>query len=182
MAEYPIIVEGPDGAGKTTLAQRLATHLDREYRRPPPEALSSTTGPASWLAEWWDGQLAMRPSALAHGVYDRCFYISDPIYQQAVVERDLLIAPHQLAHGIMRLWNAEPFIIFCLPDFDVILTNVRHSGRPQLEGVGAQELSKIWNAYWAYYAMWSQALFDNVMVYDYKEAASWARLTSMLKL
>lgn len=173
----PVIIEGPDGAGKTKLALDLADHYEMEYLKPPPEVLDSTTGPAGVaLVEWWDEQLARPPSELAMCVYDRCFYVSDPIYQMAQVERDLLVPPPTLARGIMKLWNAEPAFVFCLPEFATILGNVRKEGRPHLEGVSAAMLSKIWNSYWAYYAMWAQSLYENVVKYDYEEEGAWERL------
>ena len=178
VVELPIICEGPDGSGKTTLAKKIADEFDLEYRRPPAEALSSTVGPADWLAEWWDGQLAMRQSALGHGVYDRCFYISDPIYQQAQPWRDLLLDGEHLARGISRLWSVEPILIFCLPPFNVQLSNISQAGRDRLENVGNDQLLKIDNAYWAAYAIWSQALYDNVMLYDYTQEGSWERLVA----
>jgi hypothetical protein len=128
------------------------------------------------LVAWWDNHLARPSSFLKLGVYDRCFYVSDPIYQMAQIERDLIVAPHVLARGIARLWSIEPIMVFCLPPFDVQLSNVRHDGRPQLEGVSAQALTKVWNAYYACYAIWSQALYDNVLLYDYTEEDAWERL------
>lgn len=180
MARYPIIIEGPDGAGKTTLAEKLCDRLGRQYTRPPEELLSSETGPTAGLPQWWDEQLAMGDRALAHRVFDRCFYISDPIYQMAQSERELLVSFQALASGIMRLWNVEPIIIFCLPDFGITLTNVRQENRPQLRGVSAEVLSKVYNMYWATYALWSNALYDNIMSYDYTEDAEWDILMDKL--
>lgn len=171
-----IIVEGPDGSGKTQLAERLCIEFDLDYRRPPPEALSSTTGPADWLPEWWNGQLALPPAALAEGVYDRCFYISDPIYQQAQPDRPLLVDGPALARGIGHVWTIEPYIIFCLPPFEVQLANVKQELRAMLEGVTDKQLEKINNAYWAYYALWSQALGGEVMSYDYTKENAWQNL------
>jgi hypothetical protein len=180
VAKHPIIVEGPDGGGKTTLARALAQDFNRKYTRPEQALLSSVDGPTPGLVEWWDHELAQGDQYLAHRVYDRCFYISDPIYQMAVEDRELLIPPPTLAHGIMRLWNAEPVIIFCLPDFGITLTNVRAENRERLRGVSAQALSKIWNMYWATYAMWSNALYDQVILYDYTEPNAHDRLAGVL--
>ena len=171
----PIIIEGPDGAGKTTLAKRVAEHYGLEYRRPPLDLLSSSEGPRVGLAEWWDAELARAPSDLATTVYDRCFYISDPIYQQAQPHRELILSPHSLAQGIMKLWNVEPYIIFCLTDFNAVLRNVRQAGRSHLD-ITAEELCKVWNQYWAYYAMWQSSLFEQVRKYDYEEEGAWDRL------
>lgn len=172
MAKHPIIVEGPDGGGKTTLAKKLADAYGMAYTRPPEGVLSSSKGPQGGgaLLEWWNDQLAKGPR---HVVYDRCFFISDPIYQQAQVDRPLLSESSRLAQGIMRLWNLEPIIIFCLPPFEYQLANVKKSERDRLEGVGDKALEKISNQYWAYYAMWSNALFDNAILYDYTDPSSW---------
>jgi len=175
-----IIVEGPDGAGKTMLAEQLATHYGLRYRRPPPATLSSTHGPQDGLVEWWDTQLAQTPSELASVVYDRCFYISDPIYQQAQAKRDLLVDSQDLAAGIMKLWNVEPFLIFCLPPFATQLANVQREGRHRLAEVDAQGLLKICNQYWAHYALWATSLYDNVRKYDYTEEDEWSRLIDHL--
>jgi hypothetical protein len=180
MIASPIIIEGPDGAGKTTLAKRVAEHYGLEYMRPPEQFLSSGEGPRNGLVEWWDMQLAKAPSDLANLVFDRCFYISDPIYQQAQPARDLLLPPTLLSHGIMRLWNAEPYLIFCLTDFDQILANVRIAGRSHLD-ITAEELSKVWNQYYAYYAMWQMALYDNVVKYNYQEEDAWDRVVDHLE-
>ena len=180
VADKAIIIEGPDGSGKTQLATDLCEEFSREYRRPPAEALSSTTGPADWLPEWWNGQLALNPSALARGVYDRCFYISDPIYQQAQANRPLLIEGKALARGLANLWTVEPIIVFCLPPFEVQLANVKQSGRERLDGVDDKDLEKINNAYWAYSELWFQALGGDVMRYDYTEANAWSNLLANL--
>jgi len=176
------IIEGPDGGGKTHLAHNLEEHYGLEYRRPPAELLTSTHGPNDGLAEWWDDQLALKSTDLAHTVYDRCFYISDPIYQQAVPSRELMIPPEHLAQGIMKLWNIEPMMIFCLPPWEVQLRNVMASDRDRLLGVPVEQLLKVNNAYWACYATWAQSLFENVVKYDYTEEDAWDRLVDHLEV
>lgn len=168
MGNCPIIVEGPDGSGKTTLAHKLSDVFGLEYRRPAVVDLDSSTGPRGMgLVDWWDRELARSSSQLALGVYDRCFYISDPIYQAVQVNRDLLVNPGYLVRGIARLWNIEPILVFCLPPFDVQLSNVRFDNRPRLAGVDDKGLEKVNNLYHAFYAMWTNGLFDNVFRFDY---------------
>lgn len=175
----PIIVEGPDGSGKTTLAKKLSVVYHRTYCRPSEDDLSSTHGPGGLgLVRWWEMQLALSAATLGKHVYDRCFYISDPIYQQAQVDRDLLIPGKFLAQGIMKLWGIEPIIIFCLPPFEVQLSNVKQAERDRLEGVSDKALEKINNAYWAAFAQWSNGLFENVRLYDYTRENAWSWLTS----
>lgn len=181
MSRYPIIIEGPDGGGKTHLAKRVVeSYPDRKYTRPPDELLSSADGPTGDLAQWWDNELRGSDQYLAHRVYDRCFYISDAIYQQAQVERELMVTSIAYARGISKLWNVEPIIIFCLPPFDVQLANVRQSGRDRLKGVTDAQLEKISNMYWATQALWSNALYEQIRVFDYTRDEAYAELTNAL--
>jgi hypothetical protein len=181
VVDLPIIVEGPDGGGKTTVAKDLCEKLERVYCRPSEEDLSSTGGPGGiGLVEWWDSQLGKSSLDLGGNVYDRCFYISDPIYQQAQPWRGLLVPSEDTRRGIMRLWGVEPIIIFCLPPFEVQLANVTAADRSRLKGVADDQLLKISNQYHAYYGMWANALYDNVMTYDYTEEEAWERLLERL--
>lgn len=182
MTNHAIIIEGPDGSGKTTLAHALCEQLDREYRRPPPEVLDSAMGPqGDGLPTWWDSELSMLPSYHKQYIYDRCFYISDPIYQMAQPERKLLVPGDRLMRGTHKLWAIEPIIIFCLPDFEVQLSNVRQESRPRLAGVSDRALEKISNAYWSFYSLWDQALFGNVRRYNYKYRNEFELLLDYLK-
>lgn len=156
-----IILEGPDGSGKTTLAHELCSEFNLEYMRY--EGLSSTQGPdGPAIIEWWDEQMAQDRS---DAVYDRCYYISEPIYQLATPSRELIAAPQQMVHGITRLVNFSPLIIFCLPPWEVTIANVGQ--RERLEGVDDRALQKIHWAYWSAYAQWGEMLFHSVTYWNY---------------
>jgi hypothetical protein len=155
-----IIVEGPDGAGKTHLCNRICEQFGLQYRRY--HRLSSVTGPdGPAIVEWWDEQLANDSS----GVYDRCFYISEPLYQLATPHRELIIPGEQMMHGIGRLINFQPLLIFCLPPWEAAIANVGQKER--LEGVDDHALEKIHWAYWTSLAHWGEMMFGNVIRWDY---------------
>lgn len=155
-----IILEGPDGGGKTTLAKHISEHFNLPYMRH--EGVSSTHGPdGPAIIEWWDEQISSNKQA----VYDRCFYISEPIYQLATPGRPLLAEPLVMIHGIMRLTNFTPLTIFCIPPWEAAIANVGQ--RDRLEGVDDLALQKIHWAYHVSYALWSEALYHNVTHWDY---------------
>lgn len=154
------MVEGPDGGGKTQLANRICEKFDLTYMRYP--GISSSTGPdGAGIVEWWDDQIA----ANKQRVYDRCFYISEPIYQLATPGRPLIASPTVMIHGTLRLCNFTPLTIFCIPPWEAAIANVGQ--RERLEGVDDAALEKIHWAYSVAYALWSEALYHNVAHWDY---------------
>jgi hypothetical protein len=162
-----IICEGPDGGGKTTLARAIAKQCGMEYRRPPAEALTSSGGPTGVaLYDWWSRELIRPTEERVGGVYDRCFFISEPIYQLAQVERDLIVPGSVIQRGILDLWAEGPMIVFCLPPFDQSLSNVIQDGRASLKGLENKHLEKVDFLYWATLALWQNGLFETIS-YDY---------------
>ena len=69
-----LIVEGPDGAGKTQLIQRLRLNLQLELM---PRVVSSDTEMMVDLQEWVNEDLH---AGLKRAIYDRHRLISEPIY------------------------------------------------------------------------------------------------------
>lgn len=156
-----IIVEGPDGTGKTTLAKKIAEEYSLEYRRPP--MLSSTKGPAdASIYDWWKQEMRTDDD---RAVYDRCFFISEMIYQLATPERELLVDGYDFALGVEDLMMMQPFIVFCLPKWEKTLP-ILTSGREMLEGMSIKAAEKVHWAYWGVYGMWYPTV-TNVHVHDF---------------
>ena len=158
-----IVVEGPDGTGKTTLAQQLADEFELEYTRAP--HLSSETGPTDGdaIVTWWERQFKLKKPR----IYDRSFYISEPIYQMAQHERDLIVDNKRYDTGFFRLVNKLDLLIFCHPPWAVARQVLEDEGRLSLQGVDIHVLEKI---HWLYGVMidhWMEILFERVTMYDW---------------
>lgn len=162
-----IVLEGPDGGGKTTLAHKLCDEFGLEYRRPPEELLSSITGPSPGLSEWWQAQLRAPQKVRRQGVYDRCFWISEPIYA-AVGGRQPLANGEDLQRGINDLWAEGPLLIFCMTNEATMLENAFMAGRPRLADISddLKKMRSINFLYWAFFSVWGQAL-DHTFHWDY---------------
>ena len=173
-----VICEGPDGSGKTTLAKRLADEFSLEYRRPPESLLSSTTGPSEGLHDWWRAQLRGSIKSRKLGVYDRCFWLSEPIYA-ALTGRGMMVDGKTIAQGIHDLWAENPMIVFCMTDYAGMLENVYAAGRPRLADISGDErkLRAIADLYWASYGCWYEML-EYVVHWDYNEH-EYNRVTAM---
>ena len=157
-----VVIEGPDASGKTTLAEELATEFGLEYCRAP--YLSSEVGPLSdAIVDWWEKQLRLKKPR----VYDRCFYISEPIYQLAQPERKLIVDNQRYDAGWFKLVNKVDLLVFCLPPWPAARQVLDDSNRLALEGVNINQLEKI---HWLYGVMashWMEILYERVTFYDY---------------
>jgi energy-coupling factor transporter ATP-binding protein EcfA2 len=99
-----IIVEGPDGSGKTTLCRYIAGVTKREYYH--------TGGPPSTKQGMEENLATLRNKHRTHPqglVVDRHPAISDPIYAE-VNNRVLLLSKDRLEHAMDEL---DPIVVFC---------------------------------------------------------------------
>jgi hypothetical protein len=152
--ERVINVEGADGSGKTTLAKLLADELDLEYTRPPAELLDSVTGAHYGLASWWTKQLQQGSQPISsRRIYDRCFFISEPIYS-TVMNRPASVPANFIAYQMSMAINAVDLLIFCIPDRHVVKGD-------QLKGMTKrrQELTQF--AYAVAYTSWAWSPISN---------------------
>jgi adenylate kinase family enzyme len=93
-----IAIDGPDGAGKTTLINRLASDLGRE--------VIHSGGPPKSRQEWTDRQLRFRGLARQPVLIDRLPHISEQIYGP-LYNRKVDTA---LNREVLEL---NPVIVFC---------------------------------------------------------------------
>lgn len=153
----PVIVEGPDGSGKTTLIQKSERNLMARH--------CDSSGPFKELAKWVEQDLDNPPPPNA--IYDRYPLISEPIYGPII--RGTLPEGFNSGPWLKYCWRhllaQTPLIIICLPPLETVITNVLGPDE-QMSGV-TSNITTIYWLYWAYaHQMRAQApgIFS---VYDY---------------
>lgn len=136
MTVKPLIIEGPDGAGKSTLIEKLVDefNLDRA-----PKFSRSLEGPNGGFIH--QAQMDMAQVESMQGfIYDRHPAISEPIYGPIIRRSD---AYYALLPQFPR-WKAAVNLVICLPPWNVATQNLGHN--PQLAGV-EEHYPLIYSAY-----------------------------------
>lgn len=122
-----IVIEGPDGSGKSTLIERFLERypLLRLMDRP----CSSDNGPIEGLKEWVDRDIhqADTTELLGHSrLYDRHPLVSELIYSPAL-GRQLALGFEDYAWLVQALHDfsfMNYMVVYCLPGREVVIENV----------------------------------------------------------
>ena len=143
-----IVIEGPDGAGKTRLAQRLSHDLEIPIAT---RVVSSDTHPMFDLVEWVQNNIEV---GLTRTIFDRHRLISEPIYGPVLRKCQ---APGFEDMGWLRTTQRSwrqlgPLVIFCLPPLEEVLLNLDQANQPE------QVILRAETIYWLYFnqaSLWS---------------------------
>lgn len=158
-----LIVEGPDGSGKTTLVQ----HLAEIYNLPvAPRVVDKDTRAMVDLKKWTEDNV-LKPHE--DTIYDRHRLISELIYGP--------VLRHQPEPGFdsikwvvqqtSALYNrVRPLIIYCLPPFETVLENLK-KGQDNEFIVNSGQTRTIYNLYHMRCALDAAAFSNQIMLYDY---------------
>lgn len=166
-----LLIEGPDGSGKTTLIGQLQRDFDYELK---PRFSTSTGGPL--------GQLSSRVyhdlRGDTPGIYDRHPFISERIYSEALGRQSQLKMMEQsrTSREAEKLFFQRTFVILCLPPLEVVQENVNRDLSNQLSGV-AEVTPRLWEMYQAFPGAHP---YMNFTRYDYTVDNAYYRLRETL--
>lgn len=162
-----IIVEGPDGAGKTTLINVLAEHFDLPIQE---RVVSKETKALTDLKVWTERNLS---EGFVFKLFDRHRLISDPVYRWAIPTKQPdkdLYQIDWLEASLKRFQTIDPIVIFCMPPIETIMANLMDD--PDNREV-VSHILRIYYAYNLQYAtLRSYAGFSSVYLFDYTKLSS----------
>lgn len=170
-----IVVEGPDGAGKTTLIETISRDLDIPVA---PRVVSKDAEAMVDLKLWVEENVRQ---GFQRRIYDRHRLISEPIYGPALREKPEpgFDDPDWFHLHLQHFYDNEPMVIYCLPPFSEVWRNVTSDNDNRV--VQARHIIRgIYGAYWNK-AHTDQVLYKNAWIYDYTDESFASNLVQIMK-
>lgn len=160
-----IIVEGPDGAGKTTLINNiLAAFPDLKVA---PRVVSKETNALTDMQEWVNQNLS---DGFQYKLFDRHRLISEFIYGPILrgnAQHAGFDDPAWVWWSLKRFYEINPVIIYCLPPFNAVQFNV-HQGDDNVAVQG--QIQALYSSY-LHRASLDMIAGRNVVIYNYTNPA-----------
>jgi hypothetical protein len=160
-----IIVEGPDGAGKTTLIGRLCQDLDLVKRSKFVKSNGDGSGTNDLFGDAYV-DVCNQPD-MGMMIYDRHPLISEYVYGPIVRGKLPEDFTTPQAHATLRLMAKQVMIVWCLPPLSVVKANVidfSPEAPEQMEGV-MHNIEAIHQMYYTMRTWWpgESATYDYTM-------------------
>lgn len=166
-----IILEGPDGAGKTRLALRLADDLGVPIN---PKVVQADMSTEVDLAYWCEGQMREWPRKV---IYDRFPLISEFLYGP-VFKHDIRpsFKNFELLYQLHAQFElASPVVVYCLPPVSEVLQNILDETTENDAVIG----TAIAGVYWGYFNL--AASQSPRLVWDYTIPDTYEKLVQKIK-
>jgi hypothetical protein len=157
-----IVVEGPDGGGKTTFIDLLKEYVNLEVA---PRVVSKDAEAMVDLKLWVHENVKKGFQEL---IFDRHRLISEPIYGP-VLRNKLEPGFSDLSWFYAMLeefYHCKPIIIYCLPPLQVVWDNVMNSDDNSIFHTNGRALQQIWSSY-LNKACTDMVLGRHIIIYDY---------------
>lgn len=115
-----IIVEGPDGAGKTTIVEALQERFDFPIAQ---RVVTQDAVAMVDLQDWVDNNLE---EGFQRTIFDRHRLISETIYGPILrtAAQPGFTRLSWLGPRMKRFYQLEPIIIYCLPPIEIVAKNI----------------------------------------------------------
>lgn len=157
-----IVVEGPDGAGKTTFIELLSRYTDLPVA---PRVVSKNAEAMVDLRQWVHDNIQDGWQEL---IFDRHRLISEPIYGPVLRDE---FEPGFSDLGwfyamLEAFYKIKPVIVYCLPPFELVWKNVMSDDDNRIFHKNGRALRQIWSAY-LNKACTDYALGKHIIIYDY---------------
>jgi GTPase SAR1 family protein len=161
-----VIVEGPDGAGKTTLIRQLA----HDTEVPVHEKAVPSTGPdPRTLWDWTHRDMANWGDEVY--LYDRHPLVSEYIYGPVIRGHTAEGFDRPSAHGLRLRLEGQCLLILCLPPAATVRANVANEEIEQMDGV-FDRIDTIYGLYNTLRATWN----GWYKLHDYTDPASYLQV------
>jgi len=170
-----IVLEGPDGSGKSSLAKVLSDKLDRPIFHPGPkpfddEALAKDE--QTCITKLRQGFICDRITQISHYVYSR------------VIRKSCVVTDYELENFVNFAADSGFIFIFCYPtDMISMVDNQTVEEHDTLEHLSKVRYNhvKLCVMYNHIYEVFKKHIPNKVFLYDYKKDNEFERLTNFLE-
>lgn len=156
-----IIVEGPDGAGKTTLIAKIReAYPDLDVA---PRVVSKETKALTDMQDWVNQNLN---EGFQYRLFDRHRLISEFVYGpvlRANMQHPGFDDPSWVYWSLRKFYHLDPVIIYCLPPFNAVQFNVNQGD----DNIAVQDSIKAIYAGYAHRMALDIIAGRTVLHYDY---------------
>lgn len=158
-----LIVEGPDGSGKSTLCRELSLALDWPVAD---RVVDKDTNALQDLTAWTEANVN---KGFQGTIFDRHRLVSEPIYgpimRRGPVDQRGLYKLDWMEDMMIRFMHCDPIIIFCLPPFEAVVKNLDND--PDNLAVSGK-IDAVYRSYVSAVPLWSRTGVLT-FVYDYTD-------------